>query len=353
MPSCGEGSSCKEKLLPLKGRHACGLCDVKLHRICGCFYNEDNIKYQNICSLCKVALDRKNHDLEIHGFPPLPFPMTPQEAAELLPEILQKQQPVATPHPVSERPPLPPHQPQAKKRSIVAAPLASKKSKKGVAMNNTVGTTVKKGVKVDTTKKLAATPESPVASVSTADQVKPVVASNTPVALGSTMKKTAEKVKPVGRVRTPITRTSPRLSALAGVIAESEKSTSAKATRTDAATKVATAVNPTQLPFETSDVADKESFDCTSPDQLGELLVSDMDKVHDDISPGALNDVNGDVADTPSAGTSADKLHCSYKKWNYQLATKEQIPCVVQSCKKKYTQHVFTIIYAKVVLILR
>jgi hypothetical protein len=91
--------------------------------------------------------------------------MTPQEAAELLLEILGRQQsdPLrviawspqldATPYHVPERLLLPPRQPQAKKRSFVAAPLASKKSKKCTDTNNTAGTTAKKGEKVDAMKK--------------------------------------------------------------------------------------------------------------------------------------------------------------------------------------------------------
>jgi hypothetical protein len=47
-PACSDGSTCKDKLLPLDGHHACRLCDVKLHGICGHFYNKDSIKYQNI-----------------------------------------------------------------------------------------------------------------------------------------------------------------------------------------------------------------------------------------------------------------------------------------------------------------
>ncbi len=47
--------------------------------------------------------------------------------------------------------------------------------------------------------------------------------------------------------------------------------------------------------------------------------------MHDDISPVAENNVNDDVAVTPSADTGADKLRCSYKKCNNQLASKEQI----------------------------
>jgi hypothetical protein len=173
-----------------------------------------------------------------------------------------------------------------------------------------VGTTSKKGEKVDVMKKLEAASKSPVALESTAEKVKPVVASKTPIASESTVKKTAEKVKPAGRVPTPGIRKSPCLSALTVVVAESDKSTSTEATRAAAAMKLASAGKPTKLPFETSNVDDKDSIDFMSPDPLGELFVSDMDKVHDDVSPAAL-DLNGNVADTPSAGTGTDKLHCS------------------------------------------
>jgi hypothetical protein len=92
MPACGGKSSCKDNSLPLDGHHACSLCDVELHGICGHFYNEDSIKHQNICSLCKVELEQKNHDLKLHCLPPLPFPMMRQEVAELLPEIAKRKQ---------------------------------------------------------------------------------------------------------------------------------------------------------------------------------------------------------------------------------------------------------------------
>jgi hypothetical protein len=49
MLACGDGSTCKDKSLPLEGHHACALYEVKLHGICSRFYNEDSIKYQNIC----------------------------------------------------------------------------------------------------------------------------------------------------------------------------------------------------------------------------------------------------------------------------------------------------------------
>jgi hypothetical protein len=82
MPACGDKSSCKNNSLPLDdGHHACSLCDVELHGICGRFYNEDSIKHQNICSLCKIALECKNHDIKHNRLSPLPFPMMQQEVA--------------------------------------------------------------------------------------------------------------------------------------------------------------------------------------------------------------------------------------------------------------------------------
>jgi hypothetical protein len=60
---------------------------VELHGICGNFYHEESIKFQNICALCKLVLDRKERFIELHGFPPLPIPMMPEDVAELLPEI--------------------------------------------------------------------------------------------------------------------------------------------------------------------------------------------------------------------------------------------------------------------------
>jgi hypothetical protein len=87
MSACYEEALCKDNSLPLDGRHSCGTCDSELHGICGCFYNEDSIKRQNIGMKCKIALDRKNHELTIHGLPPLPFPLMPQEVVQLVPEI--------------------------------------------------------------------------------------------------------------------------------------------------------------------------------------------------------------------------------------------------------------------------
>ena len=104
MPACGEGSSCKDTSLPLDGRHGCALCEVEIHGICGFFYNEDSIKFQNMCTKCKIAVDRKNHDLEIHRLSPLPFPLFREEVAELVPEIAKQM--VANP-PILPQPPLP------------------------------------------------------------------------------------------------------------------------------------------------------------------------------------------------------------------------------------------------------
>ncbi len=90
MPACYEEALCKDNSLPLNGRHSCGACDSELHGFCGSFYNEDSIKSQNICTKCRIALDRKNHDLTNHGLPPLPFPLTPQEVVQLVPEITKR-----------------------------------------------------------------------------------------------------------------------------------------------------------------------------------------------------------------------------------------------------------------------
>jgi hypothetical protein len=108
------------------------------------------------------------------------------------------------------------------------------------------------------------------------------------------------------------------------------------ATETEKPTPVGTihqsssAVKPTKLPFETPIGAEEESMDGEedSLEPLGELLVTDMDVQHD---------VAGDDAVTPSAGAGNDKLRCSYKKCSNKLLSKEQLPCVVASCKKKHT----------------
>jgi hypothetical protein len=52
MPACIDEEFCKEHSLPLDGHHACALCHQELHGICGRFYNEDSIKFQNICFSC-------------------------------------------------------------------------------------------------------------------------------------------------------------------------------------------------------------------------------------------------------------------------------------------------------------
>ncbi len=88
MPSCEE-QQCKAPSLPLDGRHACALCECELHGICGSFYQDDSIKYQNICTLCHVAVARRNHNLRMDGKPPLRPPLTSQEVRleGLIPEI--------------------------------------------------------------------------------------------------------------------------------------------------------------------------------------------------------------------------------------------------------------------------
>jgi hypothetical protein len=71
--------------------------------------------------------------------------------------------------------------------------------------------------------------------------------------------------------------------------------------------KAPSAVKQTKLPFETSMVAEEKCNDVMCPEPLGDLLVTDMDEYHSDISPAALDGV-GDVAATPSAGAGSDKL---------------------------------------------
>jgi hypothetical protein len=87
MPACIDAEFCKDSSLPVDGHHACTNCGGELHGICGLFYNEDSIKFQNSCFDCKVILDTKNFDLKLCGYPPLPCPMTTQEVAALLPEV--------------------------------------------------------------------------------------------------------------------------------------------------------------------------------------------------------------------------------------------------------------------------
>lgn len=52
MPKCGD-HLCSYPALPLDDRHACALCLIELHGLCGVFYQEHSIKYQNICNKCK------------------------------------------------------------------------------------------------------------------------------------------------------------------------------------------------------------------------------------------------------------------------------------------------------------
>jgi hypothetical protein len=87
MPACIDEDFCKDSSLPLDGHHASALCLRELHGICGRFYNEDSIKFQNICFSCKVVLDRKNFDNTFHGYPPLPCPLTQQQVKKLLPDL--------------------------------------------------------------------------------------------------------------------------------------------------------------------------------------------------------------------------------------------------------------------------
>ena len=131
MPACGEGDGCKDKSLPCDGRHGCALCEVELHGICGFFYNEDSIKFQNICTKCKVEVDRKNHDLMIHGLPPLPCPLLREEVAQFLPSVMNRmatQAPILPQPPHPACPPIVPRQgPKASSKKIVVVPLHSKK----------------------------------------------------------------------------------------------------------------------------------------------------------------------------------------------------------------------------------
>jgi len=90
MPPCGEKHGCKDNSLPLVGHHACALCVVELHGICGNFYQEESIKFQNICTLCKLDLDRKQRFIDLCNLPPLPNPMTIEDVMELLPEIYNR-----------------------------------------------------------------------------------------------------------------------------------------------------------------------------------------------------------------------------------------------------------------------
>jgi hypothetical protein len=90
MPPCGEKLSCKANCLPLDGHHACALCVVELHGICGHFYQEESIKFHNICMLCKLDVDKKQCFISLHNLPPLPHPMMVEDVMELLPSIYQR-----------------------------------------------------------------------------------------------------------------------------------------------------------------------------------------------------------------------------------------------------------------------
>jgi len=90
MPACGEKFGCKANSLPLNGCHACALCVVELHGICRHFYQEESIKFQNICMLCKLDVDKKQHFIGLHNLPPLPHPMMVEDVKELLPEFCQR-----------------------------------------------------------------------------------------------------------------------------------------------------------------------------------------------------------------------------------------------------------------------
>jgi hypothetical protein len=52
MPKCGD-HLCSYPALPLDDRHACALCLIELHGLCGVFYQEHSIRFQNICNKCK------------------------------------------------------------------------------------------------------------------------------------------------------------------------------------------------------------------------------------------------------------------------------------------------------------
>jgi hypothetical protein len=56
MPACGDHRCCFQAL-PLDGRHACDRCNVELHGVCGVFYSEESLKYQNICHRCHEFKD--------------------------------------------------------------------------------------------------------------------------------------------------------------------------------------------------------------------------------------------------------------------------------------------------------
>ncbi len=92
MPSCYKRSNCKAPPLPLDNRHACALCKNELHGICGYFYQEESIRFQNVCGLCKSALEKKKFELKMAGLPALPHPLTAEQVrdTDVVPEIKKR-----------------------------------------------------------------------------------------------------------------------------------------------------------------------------------------------------------------------------------------------------------------------
>jgi hypothetical protein len=56
----------------------------------GIFYQEESIKFQNICTLCKLDVDKKQCFISLHNLPLLPHPMTVEDVMEVLPSIYQR-----------------------------------------------------------------------------------------------------------------------------------------------------------------------------------------------------------------------------------------------------------------------
>jgi outer membrane biosynthesis protein TonB len=142
MPSCYERSNCKAPSLPLDNRHACALCESELHGICGYFYQEESIRFQNVCGLCKSALEKKKFELEMAGLPALPHPLTAEQVrdTDVVPEIKKRvfeldhvSDPMlppkisSKPQEESTKPPLPPSKSSKPSRKIKPVPLKSKK----------------------------------------------------------------------------------------------------------------------------------------------------------------------------------------------------------------------------------
>ena len=123
MPSCCEGDQCKFKELLIDGCHVCALCRKEMHGICGHFYNEGSIRWQNICTCCKDVLDQKKQFHEAHNLPALPFPMTEKDIDELLPEISRGRDGLLVIVPLQEQQKRPP----TKMKTIIPVPLVSKK----------------------------------------------------------------------------------------------------------------------------------------------------------------------------------------------------------------------------------